>query len=378
MNADVDTDEFLDLLHAIAEQYDRTVSAAAGTMFFGALQQYDIATVRGAFNRFIRSPQAKYGFPKPIHIIEIIEGSEEEKEANAWAILTDACRRIGSYTSAVFEDVALAAVVERMFKSWAGCVEYWGDSGEMQWQAKRKEFILLYRIAAKEPRRNREPVLLLGRSALENQQSGYFPRRQSIGIILVDGHIEFRYLQLDVRTGLPTTGLRDVLALPPPHAALPPPPADRPDAEIEIPPDFPPEGPERGRWILRKAFEVFLSRQEQLRSERVSETRDRFGMTASEEDARRERIRQQAERDGTPQDNSRASRAVPGSEAAPTGDADRDSDQGSRSTGAGSRNRLRAQHREGMEVRSRVASAENRPGDRGRKLRPNDSGRKRR
>ena len=366
-------DDFTEILQALAEQYDRTISPAAQAMFFTALLPYEWETVRSALDTFVRSPQAKYGFPKPIHIIEIIEGSPEEREAHSWAVVTDACRRIGNYQSAIFEDVALARTIERMFGSWAACVEYWSGSNEMLWQSKRKEFISLYRIAQRGVLRDDPPMLLMGRTALQNAQSGYHPARQPFGVILLDGRIEIRYLHLDDRTGLPAAALRDVLALPAPTPRpLLPVGRQVAEADVEMPPGMPAEGPDRARWILKTAIEEFFKRHTFDAKAGVSSDRPdpKFGLTLDEEQRRKAAIRAQAASDAkAAKRRGRSADAVPGPEAAATGDADRDPDQGRRPADSGEGVSVREERRSRVAVRSRVAGVENRPGDRGRKLR---------
>lgn len=213
MNPETDAKPFTDMLTAVGEFYDQTVSAARSAMFFGALKEYDFEIVTAAFNQYLQTDAAKYGFPKPVHIKDIIEGSESERDANIWLALDEACRRIGVFQSIVIADPFLAAAIIRVWGSWVACCEYRSHADDILWNSRRKDLVAAYRLAKKTGVTNAEPRLLLGYCDSQNQEKGRFPKRTGMGAILLDGTVESRYVDIDSKTGLPAAPLGDVLAL---------------------------------------------------------------------------------------------------------------------------------------------------------------------
>jgi hypothetical protein len=228
MTPNEDAERFAELLRVVGEFYDVTVSPMRVTIFFGALQQYDWDIVREAFNRFLQTESSKFGFPKPIHIKEIIEGTESERDANVWLALEEAIRMIGVWQSLIVADPALADAVIRVWGSWIACCEFRSSADNILWNSKRKDFVAAYRIALKQPRAARDPVLLAGYCEAQNRLGGFSLKRSYYGVILLDGKVESRYLDVDTATGLPAMPLATVLALPAPtrRALLPKPEED--------------------------------------------------------------------------------------------------------------------------------------------------------
>ena len=211
MNPESDAEPFTRLLETVCEFYDQTVSAARSTMFFGALQQYDFQIVVAAFNRHIQT--SKFA-PKPADIREIIEGTELERDANIWNALGEAIRRVGVWQSVIVQDPELAAAIIRTWGSWVACCEFNANADPILWNSKRKDFVAAYRLALKNPQADREPILLSGYCDQQNRMTGFLPRRQSYGAILLDGKVETRYLPVNKETGLPALTLAAALLEP--------------------------------------------------------------------------------------------------------------------------------------------------------------------
>lgn len=215
MNADRDAERFGQLLRGAGEVLDVTVSPARIALYFRTLQRFEFEIIEVAFGRFLESEASKFGFPKPVHIIEIIEGSQSEQEDNAWMAVNDAIRKIGAYNSVIVADPSLGDAIVRVFGSWVRCCEEANESNNYIWDQRRKAFVTAYRLARRIQRRpGAPPTLLGGRAEIENRTNGRFPSRQPYGAILLDGRVETRYLDINARTGLPAVRLSDALALP--------------------------------------------------------------------------------------------------------------------------------------------------------------------
>jgi len=53
-------------------------------------------------------------FPKPVELIELIDGKPDERAVQAWGTLLETIQRHGAYRSVVFDDPKIASVVEMM------------------------------------------------------------------------------------------------------------------------------------------------------------------------------------------------------------------------------------------------------------------------
>jgi hypothetical protein len=220
MNPETDAKEFTRLLETVGEFYDVTVSESRHVLYFKLLADFDLEIVRYAFEKYLKSDASKYGFPKPAHIRELIEGSQTEQEAHAWNTVNRAIRKIGPYESIIVQDLAVADAICRVFGSWIECCNANREATAYLWDQRRKDFVTAYRIARKIERADRSPVLLSGIHEVQNRQSGFFPKRSYYGAILLDGSVQTRYLAINERTGLPAARLADALSLPEPTSAL--------------------------------------------------------------------------------------------------------------------------------------------------------------
>lgn len=361
MNPQRDAQPFTDLLDVVAEHYDVTLSAARKVLYFDVLSPYPFETVSAAIMQYMRSTNSKFGFPRTGHIVEIIEGSDEERDANAWAALTEACRRIGNYPSVIVEDPALAYAIMRKWGTWAQCQEMWGTSNDAEWSMQRRDFVGLYRIGRKSTIVGDDPVCLLGRHALENNVAGVHPPHAIFGAILLDGRIESRYLPISESTGVPAMSLRDVIALPPARTQLQLPASTERDRDDDIPakPD-----PDRARKLLRSIFDEWNRKFAMTPTPGREKVSSIPGLTPEEEERRKAVIRAQArEIEGRIQ----STETLRGEAASDAGRPDRSANHG-RGTAAASRG-TSVSSDQTVGVRSRVAGAQNRVGDRGRDIR---------
>ena len=85
-----DKPEFTKLLAAAMDVYGRQITTGFVDIFFAALGQYDLATVREALNRHLQDPEAGRFQPKPADLIRQIvnasSGDGRPGREEAWAI----------------------------------------------------------------------------------------------------------------------------------------------------------------------------------------------------------------------------------------------------------------------------------------------------
>jgi len=82
--------------------------------YWQLLKCFTWVEVRYAFKAHIINPDGGQFMPKPADIIRQLKGSGASRAANAWAKVNKAIEHIGSYTSVVFDDALIHAVIDNM------------------------------------------------------------------------------------------------------------------------------------------------------------------------------------------------------------------------------------------------------------------------
>lgn len=109
-----DFDRFSMALTACAELYGRSVSEGAMSLWWQALERFDIEQIEKAFRLAVESPDGGQFMPKPADLIKRLEGTATDRSLLAWGKLYDAMARVGAYTSVAFDDPAIHAAVQDM------------------------------------------------------------------------------------------------------------------------------------------------------------------------------------------------------------------------------------------------------------------------
>lgn len=114
-----DSEKFINIVGSVAELFNRELTSTTNELYFKALQKYSIEILEKAFSEVILS--CKF-FPKPVEIIELIEGKKEDIELIAEqqaAVVTDSIAKVGVYNSVKFED----AITNRTIQSMGGWIK---------------------------------------------------------------------------------------------------------------------------------------------------------------------------------------------------------------------------------------------------------------
>jgi hypothetical protein len=156
---------FFSLLAEVADLHGKTLSEGQLQIYAIALQPYDAAAVNHALQRAI--VELKW-FPKPAELVEIIEGSREDRAESAWDAAWDAYLKAGYYESVLFQDGAIARAILTVFGGWVQFSAASRELDQKSLQFKRLEFIAAYR---RETRRGKEPMRLPGHYEIENQNT---------------------------------------------------------------------------------------------------------------------------------------------------------------------------------------------------------------
>ena len=109
-----DAPKFTAILACMGELYDKSVSKTLTSIYWQALQQFELEDVKQAFKAHINNPDCGRFFPKPADIVRFISGTGETRALLAWTKVAKAIANIGSYQSVIFDDPLIHNVLDDM------------------------------------------------------------------------------------------------------------------------------------------------------------------------------------------------------------------------------------------------------------------------
>ena len=153
------------MLTAIHDVYSptRSMDPMVVSIYWSALQAYDIAVVRKAFDRHVKNPDGGQFMPKPADLIRVIAGSDQEAALVAWAKVGRAARSVGD-EDVVFDDPLIHRVIYDM-----GGWTVFGRTNERDWPFVRKDFQNLYCGYRRVGEVPQYPAVLAGRYGGQSQ-----------------------------------------------------------------------------------------------------------------------------------------------------------------------------------------------------------------
>ncbi len=172
-----DYSEFVTLWSQVSEQYGKSPSDGALDLIFGALQRFDLESVRQALIAHMNDTQHGSFAPKIADIVRHIEGDGDTRALSAWGKVEDAIRRVGPYETVVFDDPRTMAAIEEM----GGWIKLC-DVTDKDLPFKGNEFKKRYQGYISRPP-ERFPSKLLGMSEAENagEHQEFVPEPRLIG-----------------------------------------------------------------------------------------------------------------------------------------------------------------------------------------------------
>lgn len=180
---------FVNFLTALGALFDKQLGRQVIEFYWRALEPYDDETVKIGIERAAR--ELKW-FPKPADIIELIEGSSDDKAALAWAKVNTALSRIGSWDSVEFDDHTIHTVIDLM-GGWTDlCEKTTKEIGFME-----KDFKRLWHSFQR--RKADHPPYLIGQTEAMNWNAGYLdsiPVPVKIGIR--EGQLSITHGKIDL------------------------------------------------------------------------------------------------------------------------------------------------------------------------------------
>lgn len=158
---------FIELLTGMAAVHNKNLSKAVIDIYWQALARFTLADVKHALQTHVNHPDGGQFFPKPADIIRLLEGSGSDKASTAWAKVEKAIARIGSYSSVVFDDSLIHAVIEDM-GGWIKLCEKTAEKlsfNGLEFQKRYQGFLTT------PPKRH--PKVLKGRVEADNARNGH-------------------------------------------------------------------------------------------------------------------------------------------------------------------------------------------------------------
>jgi hypothetical protein len=137
---------FAEALTVLAEVFEKKLSPQLVALYFEALAHYEWELIEMALGRAVTACRF---FPRPVELIEQIEGTPEERLAEAeqaWRQFYAALNEAGTYRSLYCEDTVLAETIRLVFRSWPEASHLprpESDDGPI-YQVHHKEFVAAY------------------------------------------------------------------------------------------------------------------------------------------------------------------------------------------------------------------------------------------
>lgn len=137
------------------------------------MSEFRLLAYKGALDAFtddqveraiLEAARSKKFFPKPVEIVELIQGNGEDKALGAWEQLQQAVSRAGAYQSVLFEDPKISRVI-KILGGWETVCMWPMD--EMQFR--RHEFLQAYKSLGD----GGPPEVLAGIHDRQNTAIGY-------------------------------------------------------------------------------------------------------------------------------------------------------------------------------------------------------------
>lgn len=135
-----DFDRFHEGMVGVMSFYGKDLSRFALDVWWNALKGYELSAVINAFNRWLTNPDAGQFAPKPSDVIRMLGGRSDDQALTAWAKVSQAVRRVGTYESVVFDDPLIHRVIHEM-----GGWPSFGTKTEDEWPFVAREFENRYR-----------------------------------------------------------------------------------------------------------------------------------------------------------------------------------------------------------------------------------------
>lgn len=163
-----DRPAFAELIHGVHDFYGRDVSKFTLEVWWQAMKNYDLATVRDALGRHCMNPDTGQFLPKPADVVRMLGGTTKDAALVAWAKVQRAVSYVGSWQSVVFDDPLIHRAIDDM-----GGWVWLCSQDEKEWPFVEKRFCDHYRVYRLRSEVPAYPPKLTGRTDLGNVSLGF-------------------------------------------------------------------------------------------------------------------------------------------------------------------------------------------------------------
>lgn len=108
---DDDKAKFVEALSAVYALYRVDLSRAVTSIWWRALQGYELVAVVEALGRHAVNPDTGQFLPKPADVVRVLDGATQDVALVAWHKVVNGIRQVGTYESVVFDDPIINRVL---------------------------------------------------------------------------------------------------------------------------------------------------------------------------------------------------------------------------------------------------------------------------
>jgi hypothetical protein len=159
--------EFSQALSHLSALYGQAMSPASVELYWAALQAFDLVRIKQALSHHALHPDRGRFMPRPADVVRAVQGDSQTQSLRAWSKVAYAIRSVGGYTSVVFDDPLIHAVIEDMGGWITLC-----SVKQQELPFREKDFVARYAGYVGYPPPP-YPSQLTGRLAHQNQLQGF-------------------------------------------------------------------------------------------------------------------------------------------------------------------------------------------------------------
>jgi len=148
----------------LSEMHNKKPSEALQMIYIKVLQGFEYKQLEAAFDSIVKT--AKF-FPKPVEIINLITGGQEDRSLTAWYKVSTAIKKHGHYSTIDFGDPLIVRAITLL----GGWSQICGtNSDDMVWVQKEFERVYKNLIASKY---SGKETLTIGHIEASNRMNGF-------------------------------------------------------------------------------------------------------------------------------------------------------------------------------------------------------------
>lgn len=139
-----DFEKFCELLMALGERFDKKLTPTTLKLDFAAFSRFTIEQIEAAVTTWYTTGRF---FPRPVELIELLEGAPDDRATKAWDLFVAAVRAGGSWKSVYANDARLLQTIQVVYGSWPQACEMLPAVADPMFAAHRKQFIASFSTA---------------------------------------------------------------------------------------------------------------------------------------------------------------------------------------------------------------------------------------